>query len=152
MSRDFKKASLLGIVRWKQVFLVFNYDNPEHLDTCRVLGFKFKLSIRPFNPSAAPVYSTVNSWADENKRCHLLFPRQSQVYYYAMCLNLVTNLSSKITLSSKPSRPPSTVIITNLVTAKESTTNNLATAKDGAAKHPYSNNKTGSIRHNSKNI
>lgn len=67
-----------------------------------------------------------------------------------MYLNLVTDLSSKIILSSKPSlpcRPPSSAITTDLITAKESTTNNLV----AKAKHPYSNNKTGSTRHNSEN-
>lgn len=153
-SGDFKKVSLLGTVRWKRVFIVFDYDNPEHLDTCRVLGFQFKPSIRPFHPPAAPVHSTVNSWAHENERCHLSFPCQSQVCYYTMCLNLVTDLSSEITLSPKrnlPCRPPSSAIITDLATAEESTTNDLVTAKDGVAKHPHSDNETGSTRYNSEN-
>ena len=71
-----------------------------------------------------------------------------------MCLNLVTNMSSKITPSSKPNlpcSPPSSTITTDSVTAKESTTNDLATAKDGAAKHPHFDNETGSTRHNSEN-
>jgi hypothetical protein len=100
-SGDFKKASLVSIVRWRRVFIVFDYDNLEHLDTCRVLGFQLKPSIRPFHAPAAPVHSTVNSWAHENERCHLLFPRQSQVCYHAIYLNLVTDLSSKITPSTK---------------------------------------------------
>jgi len=47
-SGDFKKASLLGTIRWQRVFIIFDYDNPEHLDTCRVLGFKLRSSITPF--------------------------------------------------------------------------------------------------------
>ena len=79
-SGDFKKASLLGTIRWQRVVIVFDYDNPEHLDTCRVLGFKLRSSIIPFSAPAAAVHSTVNSWARENERFNLSFPRQSQVF------------------------------------------------------------------------
>jgi hypothetical protein len=69
-----------------------------------------------------------------------------------MCLNLVTDLSFKIILFLKPSRPLFTIIITDLISAKESTTNNLVTAKDNIVKHSYFNNKTSNTRYNSENI
>jgi hypothetical protein len=145
-SGDFKKASLLGTVRWpRRVFIVFDYDNPEHLDTCRVLGFKFRPSIKPFYAPAAPVHSTVNSWARENERCHLSFPRQSQVCYRTMHLNLITDLSSKITSSPKqnlPCPPLSGAITTDAATFEESITSDLATAKEGIAKYPHSDNES----------
>lgn len=115
-SEDSKKASLVGTVRWKRVLIIFDYDNPEHLDTYRVLGFKFRPPIKPSYAPAAPVHSTVNRWAREMERLHHSFPRQIRVCYHEMCPNLVIDLVSKITPSPKhnlPCRPPSGAITTD---------------------------------------
>jgi hypothetical protein len=135
-SGDSKKASLLGTVRWTRVLIVFDYDNPEHLDTCRVLGFKFRPSIKPFYTPAAPVHLTVNKWAREMERLHHSFPRQIQVWHQATCLSLVTDLSFKITPSPKhnlPGRPPSGAITTDSATAEDNTISEIAIAKEGTA-------------------
>jgi len=36
----FEKASILGIVKGEDVIIVFDYNNPEHLNTCKVFGFR----------------------------------------------------------------------------------------------------------------
>jgi hypothetical protein len=108
---------------------------PWHL---QALGFKLRLSIIPFSAPAAALHSTVNSWARENERFNLSFRRQSQVCYHAMCLNIVTNMSSKITPSLKhnhPCRPPSSAVTTDSATIEESTTSDLAIEKEGTAKY-----------------
>jgi hypothetical protein len=67
-----------------------------------------------------------------------------------MCLNIVTNMSSKITLSLKynhPCRPLSSAITTDLATIKESTISNLVIEKEGTAKYPYPDNEASSTRY-----
>lgn len=72
-----------------------------------------------------------------------------------MFLNIVTNMSSKITLSLKynhPCRPPSSTITTDLVIIKESTTSDLVIEKEGTVKYSHPNNKASSTRYVSENI
>jgi hypothetical protein len=83
-SGDFEKASLLGTVIGEHAFIVFDYNNPDHLDTCSVLGFKIKHSIKPVFVPANVVHSRVSRWISENERWNLSFPRQGQV-----CSNIV---------------------------------------------------------------
>jgi hypothetical protein len=76
---DFEKASILGIVKGEDVFIVFDYNNPEHLNTCKVFGFRIRRSIKPISVPALYVHEMVARWS---------FPHQGQV-----CSNIVYGLS-----------------------------------------------------------
>jgi hypothetical protein len=78
-SGDYQRASLLGTVTGKDAFIVFDYDNPDHLSACRVLGFRFRRTIKPISVPAEVVHSRVNRWIRENELWQLSFPRQAQV-------------------------------------------------------------------------
>jgi hypothetical protein len=66
-SGDYQKASLLGTVTEKYAFVVFDYDNPNHFNACKVLGFQIKRSIRFIFVPAEKIYLRVNRWMRENK-------------------------------------------------------------------------------------
>lgn len=78
---DYRSASVLGIIKGKKVFIVFDYNNPEHLSTCEVLGFRVKRApaFKRITVPADYVHSTVNRWLEENKRWGISFPRQGEV-------------------------------------------------------------------------
>ena len=42
-SGDPQKASLLATIKGTRIFIVFDYNNPDHLNDCKVLGFQVKL-------------------------------------------------------------------------------------------------------------
>lgn len=78
---DYHSASVLGIIKGEKVFVVFDYNNPEHLSTCKVLGFRVKRA-PAFKRITIPtdyVHLTVNRWLEENKRWGISFPRQGEV-------------------------------------------------------------------------
>jgi hypothetical protein len=129
---DYQKASLLGVVTGKHAFIIFDYDNPDHLSSCKVLGFKIKQSIRPISVPPKAIHSTVSRWKEENESYGLSFPRQGQV-----CPNTVyssANLSGiwllicvnyKLIPSSKGNpvyRSPFSSTANNSSTAEEDTT------------------------------
>lgn len=76
---DIQKASLLGTVLGTHAFIVFDYDNPDHLDSCEVLGFRARKSIRRIYIPAKMVHSTVIRWKAENENHGSSFPHQEQV-------------------------------------------------------------------------
>lgn len=78
-SGDYRKVILLGTTIGEKVFIIFEYDNPDHLSNCKVLGFGVKQSIYSISTPAEQVHSTVISWIEENERWNLSFPRQAQV-------------------------------------------------------------------------
>ncbi|KAF2194991.1 hypothetical protein K469DRAFT_1862 [Zopfia rhizophila CBS 207.26] len=75
---DYPSVSILGIIKGKKVFIVFDYKNPEHLSTCKVLGFRVKRapSFKLITVPADYVHSTVGRWLEENKRWGISFPRE----------------------------------------------------------------------------
>jgi hypothetical protein len=79
LSGDYTKAFLLGSIIGKYTFIVFDYDNPDHLDTCSVLGFRVSKSIRAISVPAELVHSRVRSWKQVNERHKLSFPYLGQV-------------------------------------------------------------------------
>lgn len=82
-SGDFEKVSLVGTLKWgRRAVTVFDYDNSDHFDNCRVLGFRYRPAIIPFGAPAEFVHSTVNKWVGENERHNLSFPRQSQASHH----------------------------------------------------------------------
>jgi hypothetical protein len=78
-SGKYQKASLLGTVIGKHAFIFFDYDNPAHLSTCKVLGFRIKRSVISISVPAKDVHQAVDRWKRENERWQLSFPRQGKV-------------------------------------------------------------------------
>lgn len=56
------------------MFIVFDNDNRDHLDTCRVLGFRVSKSIRAISALAEMVHSRARSWEQVNERNKFSFP------------------------------------------------------------------------------
>ncbi len=79
LSGDYTKAFLLGSIIGKYTFIVFDYDNPDHLDTCDVLGFRVSKSIRPISVPGEIIHSKVRSWKQKNELYKLSFPYLGQV-------------------------------------------------------------------------
>jgi hypothetical protein len=55
----------------KDAIGIFDYDNPDHLSTCKVLRFQIKRSIKPISVPAEEVHSRVSRWKRENERWNL---------------------------------------------------------------------------------
>ena len=92
-SGDPQKASLLATVAGtNRTFIVFDYDNLDHLDDCKVLGFKVRKSISRVNRINIAreveeyVHSMVTRWKAQNKQHGLSFPHQEKVYLALMPL------------------------------------------------------------------
>ena len=82
---DPQKASLLATVEGTRTFIVFDYNNPDHLNNCKVLGFQVKKStgrIKSFHISSKVekyVHSMVTTWEARNKQHGLSFPYLEKV-------------------------------------------------------------------------
>jgi hypothetical protein len=61
-SGDFQKASLLDIMLGIYIFIVFNYDNSDHLDSCKMFKFRVRKFIKYISVFSEMIYSTVNRW------------------------------------------------------------------------------------------
>lgn len=85
LSGDYTKAFLLGSIIGKYTFIVFDYDNPDHSDTCDVLGFRVSKSIRAISVPAEMIHSRVRSWKQLNERHKLSFP-----YLGKVCSKLIS--------------------------------------------------------------
>jgi hypothetical protein len=79
LSGDYEKAFLLGSIIGEYTFIVFDYDNPDHLDTCDVLGFRVGKSIRAISVPGEMIHSRVRTWKQVNERHKLSFPYLGQV-------------------------------------------------------------------------
>jgi hypothetical protein len=79
LSGDYTKAFLLGSIIGKYTFIVFDYDNPDHLDTCDVLGFRVGKSIRAISVPGEMIHSKVRSWKQKNELYKLSFPYLGQL-------------------------------------------------------------------------
>jgi hypothetical protein len=77
VSGDYQKANLLGTVTGEDAFIVFDYDNPDHLSACKVFGFRIRRSVKPIFVPAEVVHSRVNRWIRENEFWQLSFPRRT---------------------------------------------------------------------------
>ena len=89
---DYHFISILGIIKGKRIFIVFNYNNPKYLSTCKVLGFYVKRApaFKRITIFIDYIYLTVNRWLEENKRWGILFLRQGEVYRFTFIL-IITN-------------------------------------------------------------
>jgi hypothetical protein len=73
-SGDFQKASLLDIILGIYTFIVFNYNNSDHLDNCKILEFRIRKSIKYISILSEMIYSTINRWKIQNKKYDISFP------------------------------------------------------------------------------
>jgi len=79
-SGDIRKAKLLGTVIGKRVWITFDYDNPKHLDSFKVVGFQIKERyIRAIHIPSIEVHPRVNRWRRENERWQVSFPHLEKV-------------------------------------------------------------------------
>jgi hypothetical protein len=59
---DYSKAAFIGLfLSAKKLYIVFDYDNPDHSD-CRVIAFKVRQHIKPIFVPATEVHKRVKSW------------------------------------------------------------------------------------------
>lgn len=59
---DYSKAAFIGLfLSAKKLYIVFDYDNPDHND-CRVMAFKVRRHIKPIFVPATEVHKQVKSW------------------------------------------------------------------------------------------
>ena len=130
-SGDYQKATLLGTVKGNHAFIIFDYDNPDHLSSCKVLGFQIKKHVKPISVPADQVHSRVNRWKRENELWHLSFPRQGQVcsntVYHSSNVSgirLLIHLNYKLIPSSKNNltcQSPSSTTASNSTTEDNTT-------------------------------
>jgi hypothetical protein len=58
---DYSKAAFIRLfLSAKKLYIVFNYNNPDHSD-CRVTAFKVRWHIKPIFVPATEVYKQVKS-------------------------------------------------------------------------------------------
>ena len=60
---DFEKVSILSIVKGEDVFIVFDYNNPKHLNTYKVFGFRIRQSIKPISVPTLYVHEMMARWS-----------------------------------------------------------------------------------------
>lgn len=79
LSGDYTKMFLLGSIIEEYTFIIFDYDNPDYLDTCNVLGFRVSKPTRPISVPGEMIHSRVRTWKQVNECYKLLFPYLEQV-------------------------------------------------------------------------
>jgi hypothetical protein len=57
---DFQKANLLDIILKIHIFIVFNYNNPDHLDSYKIFKFRIRKSIKYISIPSEMIHSTIN--------------------------------------------------------------------------------------------
>jgi hypothetical protein len=57
---DYQKINFFDTVIEKDAFIIFDYNNPDHLNACRMLGFRIRRSVKSIFISAEVVHSRVN--------------------------------------------------------------------------------------------